>query len=309
MSQDWMYSRNPKRSRAGSITSYSQLTSSQAPMTQFGGSVGSGMSLASQSRKFQRKQPALRYKGRDKRVAKIARTVAARLVDKNIEVKYQNIGFSGVLGQSKTTAGPSTASGHLTHTISYPSAGTGSASSIGDKIRIKYINLSVKFIGQANFMNPKNVKFILAQFNGPNPSPSAASILNPDFVVDSVNGGTGAGTVVLLYDFQSLRNVDQGEQVKVLYEKEMCIDTYAKGGESSTQPVVTCQTYQLSIPMYNRPLEQAAGFPVNHVYAMYFLCDSGECGSNNPTILGLSEYQGLSGLTAQVNYQIAYQDA
>lgn len=298
-----------KRSRTNSFGGYSQSAMSTSTMNQYGGSVDGGMSLVSQSRRYERKKPALRLKGRDKRVAKIARAVASRIVDNNIEVKYQSIGYTGQLAQTSTTAGPVTVSGHLAHTLTFPGAGTGSSAAIGDKIRLKYINYSIKLYGQTQFMNPKNVKFILAQFNGPAPSGNIGQVLNPNINVDQINGGTGAGTVVALYDFQSLRNVDQGEQVKVLYEKELVVDTFPKGGNSSTQVEATFQSYQFTIPMYNRPFEQASGTTVNHVYVMYLVCDSGEKSSVQPTILGLTEYISFTGLQVQAQYQIAYQDA
>lgn len=298
-----------KRSRTDSFGGYSQLTSSQAPMNQYGSSVGSGMTLNGQSRRYERKKPPLRLKGRDKRVAKIARAVASRIVDNNIEVKYMSVGYTGQLGQTSTTAGPVTVSGHLAHSLTFPGAGVGSAQAVGDKVRLKYINMSIKFYGQTQFMNPKNVKFILAQFNGPAPSGNIGQVINANINVDQINGGTGSGTVVSLYDFQSLRNVEPAEQVKVLYEKEMVIDTFPKGGNSATQVEATFQTYQFTIPMYNRPFEQASGSIINHVYVMYMVCDSGEKSSVQPTILGLTEYISFTGLQVQAQYQIAYQDA
>jgi hypothetical protein len=216
-------------------------------------------------------------------------------------------GYGQSVGQSHTTAGPVTQSGHWTSTLNVPAQGIASNQRIGDKVRIKFFQINFAFTPLVNTSNAKHLKMLFVRFRAPNPEVNIYKVINPNQAIDLANGGTGTGSAVAIFDTYSTKYFDSDQDVEILFEKDMVLDPTPSGSGAGTKKMIG--DFCINIPMYDRVHEIAGGnLIINNSYAVMLLCDSGDRGATNPTVVGLQEPAANTGLAFQYNTVYAFTD-
>jgi len=296
-----------KRPRTSSFNDASQLSYSTAPLSSASGQDNT--TLAKASRQFKGKVKVLPKNAskRLKEIAKIANRVVKKTLNSNVEVKYMyQSGTGQSVGQTHTTAGPTTASGHWTSAMTVPNQGAASNQRIGDKVRIKFFQINFAFTPLVNTCNSKHLKFMVVRFRAPNPVVSIANVINPNQAIDVANGGSGSGSVVAIYDTYSTKYFDSDQDVTIIFEKDMVLDPTPSGSGAGTKKIMG--DFCINIPMYDRVHEMSGGTLINNSYALMLLCDSGDRGATNPALVGLQEQTANTGLAFQYNTVYAFTD-
>lgn len=296
-----------KRPRTSSFNDASNLSYSTAPLSSASGQDNT--TLAKVSRQFKGKVKVLPKNAskRQKEIVKLANRVVKKTLNSKVEVKYMyQSGTGQSVGQSHTTAGPTTASGHWTSALTVPSQGTASNQRIGDKVRIKFFQINFAFTPLVNTSNAKHLKFMLVRFRAPNPVVDIYKVINPNQAIDVANGGTGAGSVVSIFDTYSTKYFDTDQDVNILFEKDLVLDPTPSGSGAGTKKIMG--DFCINIPMYDRTHEISGSQILNNTYALMLLCDSGDRGAVNPTIVGLQEQTANTGLAFQYNTVYAFTD-
>lgn len=298
-----------KRSRTGSFRSYGSVPST---MSEFNSSTTSVKASSARSKRGYVSLGKFKNK-RDKAVAAIARKVCKRVLAVDDEVKYLIWGTAGAtVGQTSTVVGPTTTSGHFAAQLTMPTQGSAANQRIGDKIRLKSLKLSFQFRGLANTCNAKLLKFLLVKVVAPLPSWSVAQVFSPNPAIDVANGGTGAGSVVSIFDYSStlLRNPDFINSYTILYEKDMVVEaSESNTGAAGTSDRQMFATFNLDIPMKNMSYEDSGGSLAGQQIGWYLFCDSGDKGAVNPSILGIPENTASTGLSFTTSARLDWTDA
>lgn len=308
MSAFTVYSARRKRSRSIGPPAMVRAVSAPttAPMSEHSGN--SNTTLTRFTKAYKGKASLRRYKSKaEKRIARIASSVVSSTLKNRIEVKYLTWAGQGhSVGQTFTIAGPSTTSGHFSIDIAGPTRGTGSNEMIGDKCRLKNLLLNFNFRGQAGCSNDKHIKLLLVRYKAPQPTSVISQVVRVNAAIDQANGGSGSGSVAVIYDTCSIRNVDFADSAEIVFEKDILVEASANG--TGTGPKVIKQDINLTIPMYGRVYELNGSIVVNNLYTLYLLCDSGDRGAVAPTLLGIQENTASTGLSFIYNAMLQFTD-
>jgi len=296
-----------KRARSGSY-SQSGPWSSQASVV-YGADNGPSQNYNQASNRFYRTAKAPKFKGKGaKNIAKIARSVANNVVAKKEEVKvFYYGGASQSVAQTYTTPGPVTTAGYWGSSLAFPTTGTGRFDMIGSEIRLQKLNIAFQFNGQVNCSNTMRLKFFFVKVKDNTSTLSAPSIWAPNYAIDVANGGTGFGSVVGIYDTNSMRNLVYSDTIAWIKEYDICIEPTDSGTGSGTK--VLTSSVQFEIPLNDVKCKVYLTDSISQQYQMFLLADVGNRGTTAGALTQIPIQTASSGLAFTYNTSLFFTDA
>lgn len=293
-----------KRARINYSEDVSPLTSGSI----LGAPEGSTQNFVDRNYSYSKKPKALKLKTKgDKKIAKISRALIARALRSNEECKFYITGTYGQsVAQTLVTAGPVSSTGHWSTNMAFPSAGTGVGQMVGQSIKLQKVQFAFQFSGQAATANKGRLKFYLVKQTAAISGATVSQIWQPNYALDLANGGTGAGTAVLVYDNQSMRNPNYQDSTKIIKEIDIVVEP---GNAIAAGTSIINTVVKFEIPLFGAKQTLSGGSAWNTIYTMFLLADDGNRGTVNGALVNAPIQTANTGLNFIMTQQLWYTDA